>query len=223
MISKVGLIMVCAGSGKRLGYLDKAFVKLDRKPLFLHAFAAFKKFKQIKQVIFVFRENSLKKARTLVKDQRAVFVKGGKHRKDSVFCGLKALDKSIEHVLIHDGARPLVSEKIIRGVLVGLEKYPAVISAIPAQDTVKSIRRGFVSKTLNREEIFLVQTPQGFKKDALLKAYDKYRDKKFTDDSQFIELLGLKVKVSVGSRFNLKITYPEDVILAEAITQSRVR
>src|SRR3989338_7179586 len=139
MISDVGLILVCAGRGKRLGYKDKTFLKLAGIPLFLHAYKAFKDFKQFKQIVFVFRENRIKTAKALVKDSRAVFVKGGKLRKDSVFCGLKTLAKDTKYVLIHDGARPLVSGKIIRDVLNGLKSNPAVISAIPALDTVKAV------------------------------------------------------------------------------------
>ncbi len=217
MIPDVGLIMVCAGRGKRLGYKDKAFLKLKGKPLFLHAFKAFRKFKRIKQIVFVFRESQIRSAQFLVKDSRAFFVKGGKHRKDSVLCGLKSLGKDIKYVLIHDGARPLVSGKIIRGVLAGLKRYPAVIPAVGAGDTVKAANKGFITKTLDRRAIFLAQTPQGFKKDVLLKAFQKFKRKALTDDAQFIERLGRKVKIVEGSRYNIKITYPQDLKLAEAL------
>jgi 2-C-methyl-D-erythritol 4-phosphate cytidylyltransferase len=150
-------------------------------------------------------------------------VRGGEERKDSVYNGLKALSKNINYVLIHDGARPFAKKRIILEMLRALGKYPAVICGIKPKDTVKLLGKNYTQKTLNRQDLFLVQTPQGFKKDLILKGYTKLRAKNVFDDAQVLEFLGIKAKIIEGDIFNIKITYPEDLLLAKTILQTRIR
>jgi 2-C-methyl-D-erythritol 4-phosphate cytidylyltransferase len=124
-------------------------------------------------------------------------------------------------VLIHDGARPFTCRKVILKVIESLKKYPAVICGVKPKDTVKLIEGGYTQKTLNRNELFLVQTPQGFRKDLIFDAYNKLKVKNIFDDAQVLEMIGKKVRVVSSEAFNFKITYPEDVELAKAIIKSR--
>lgn len=215
----VGVVIVCAGRSRRLGRLDKTLLELKGKPLFFYTLNIFKKFKEIKQIVLVLRKKHFKFAKKIIKDRNVTLVEGGKERKDSVYNGLICLEQGINYVLIHDGARPFVSTKIVRDILKELKRYPAVISAIAVSDTLKLTKKSFIKKTLDRKNIYLAQTPQGFKKDLLLKAYKKFRRRKLTDDAQVVELMGRGVKIVKGDVTNIKVTYPEDIRLAEALSK----
>jgi len=202
-------LIVCAGAGKRFG-ADKAVLKINGKPMFAVGARLFSGLPQISQVVLVLRKKHFPLARRLLGD-KVTLVLGGKARRDSVYNGLKALGAEITHVLIHDGARPFVSRRTILKVLAGLKKHPAVICGTIATDTVKSVKNGFITRTLPREEIFLAQTPQGFKKDVILKAFAGQPGQPATDDARLVELLGKKVKIVIANRENIKITYPQDL------------
>ena len=222
MAKRAAVVIVCAGAGRRLGYKDKATLKLEDRPLFCKSIKAFEKIKQIKQIVLVLQKKNFFLARKYTKGKKVSLALGGKERKDSVYNGLSALDKDIEVVLIHDGARPFVSKKVVTRMLSELKSHDAVICGIRAPDTVKLLKGSFVKKTLKREDIFLAQTPQGFRKDLLLSAYRKFGRRNLTDDSQFIELAGKKVKVIEGDSSNFKITYLKDLKLAKAISNERL-
>ncbi|MDD4954426.1 MAG: IspD/TarI family cytidylyltransferase [Candidatus Omnitrophica bacterium] len=169
---KIGAVIVCAGKGKRLG-ADKAAIKLCGAPLFYHTYKLFKGIKEIKQIIIVLRPQNFRLAKTLIKDKRVFLVEGGSRRQDSVFAGLLKLDKSMSHVLIHDGARPFTPRAVIQNVIKNTGKYPAVICAVKPRDTVKEAGGSFVKGTLDRNNIAMIQTPQAFRKDLIIKAYKK--------------------------------------------------
>ena len=211
----LGLVVVCAGKGTRFKK-DKAVLKIFKKPLFYRTLENFLRFLCFRQIVLVLCKKNFPLAKKLIKDKRVLLVEGGLRRRDSVCNGLTALGEDISHVLIHDGARPFVSKKVIQNIIKTLKKYPAVICGLPSQDTLKIVDKSFVKKTISRERVFLIQTPQGFKKALLIKAYNLYKGKA-TDSSQVIEAIGKKVKVIDGCPMNFKITYPKDLVLAEAI------
>jgi 2-C-methyl-D-erythritol 4-phosphate cytidylyltransferase len=211
---KLGLILVCAGKGTRLKK-DKPVLSFNGKPLFYHTYRAFKDIKNIVQIVFVMRNEHIKKAARLVDDVRAWYVEGGEYRRDSVMNGLYALNSDITHVLIHDGARPLVTRKVITNVIFGLKKQDAVICALKARDTLKRVSGDLVEETMRREDVVSVQTPQGFKKDLIIKAYETLSREDFYDDAQLLEKMGKKVLVVDGDTRNIKITYPQDVEFAK--------
>ncbi|MEM7816713.1 MAG: 2-C-methyl-D-erythritol 4-phosphate cytidylyltransferase [Candidatus Aenigmatarchaeota archaeon] len=217
MSFKVGVVIASAGIGERLGKIDKAVLKLNNFPLFYYSFKVFEGIRNIEQIVLVLRRKNFKLAKTIINDSRLCLVEGGKERKDSVYNGLKALREDISYVIIHDGARPFLKRKLVLKVLKGLKKYSAVICAVSSKDTVKLGKKGFVIKTLNRDNIFLVQTPQGFKRELILEAYSKFYNKDIFDDAQLIENFSKKVKIIEGDPLNIKITYPQDIILAKAI------
>lgn len=215
MSFKAAAIIVCAGSGKRLG-ADKPVLKLNNKPLFYHACLKFLKLKAMAQVILVLREDHIKKARKVL-PSKVKIVAGGAHRRDSVCCGLAALDNNITHVLIHDGARPFVAKELILKVLEELKKYPAVICGLNPSDTLKLIDNGIVQGTISRQTVNLIQTPQGFKREVLVDAYKFAKNISVYDCAEAVELMGEEVRIVAGKRENIKITYPEDLVWAKVM------
>jgi 2-C-methyl-D-erythritol 4-phosphate cytidylyltransferase len=134
--------------------------------------------------------------------------------------GLEAIEKPCDIVVIHDGARPFIAPTFIEKGIFLMEMFDAVIPALPVKDTVKVVsKEGFVSKTLERNSLWHVQTPQTFKYELIMKAYRDGMAKKLYgyDDATFIEHLGKKVKVIEGSPYNIKITTPEDLIIAQGL------
>lgn len=211
------LILVGAGKGERLGFsIPKSFVKLEDKELFLYSVEKFYKF--VKKIFLALPEGYIENGKEIIKNKfsKVVIIKGGKKRQDSVLNCLKKIEEGI--VLIHDVARPFVSEDLIKRVIDGAKKYEACIPILNITDTIKEVNGNFVIKTLKREKIFLVQTPQGFKTDIIKKAYFICKREKIVgnDDSFFLEKIGYnKIYCVEGERNNIKITYPEDLIFAE--------
>jgi len=215
-----GVVIVCAGKGKRLG-ADKAAIRLEGKPLFYHAYKLFKDIKEIKQIVIVLRRKNFSLARKIIKDKKVFLVEGGARRQDSVFSGLSRLDKNINYVLIHDGARIFTPKEVIAAVLKNVKKYPAVICAVKSRDTLKKTSGSFVKNTLDRNDVVMVQTPQAFKKNLIMNAYRKFNHRDASDDAQLFEFMKKKVRIVNGSYLNIKITYPYDMILAKAIIKRK--
>ncbi|MCM8786891.1 MAG: 2-C-methyl-D-erythritol 4-phosphate cytidylyltransferase [Candidatus Omnitrophica bacterium] len=221
---KIAVVLVCAGRGKRFSKkIDKVLIKIENEPLFYYTLKKFLNIKYIKQIILVLRKKNFNIAKRLLskfnKNFSIKIVEGGEERQNSVIKGLLALDDDITDVLIHDGARPFVKKKLIRSIIKNLHHFDAVVCGLNAKDTLKLNKNGFVESTLNRENIFYIQTPQGFKKDLIIRAYKNLRNKKVFDDAEAVELLGEKVKIIEGDPSNIKITYPEDIVLAKAIAK----
>jgi 2-C-methyl-D-erythritol 4-phosphate cytidylyltransferase len=149
------------------------------------------------------------------RDRRKVvaMIVGGIERQDSVFNALQVLPPECEWVLIHDGVRPFASTALMEDVWKTAQKTGAAIAALPATDTIKRVRMERVEETLPRDEIWLVQTPQVFRKDIILRAYLAARSQGWsgTDDAFFVERLGLPVAVVPGERSNIKVTTPNDL------------
>jgi 2-C-methyl-D-erythritol 4-phosphate cytidylyltransferase len=143
--------------------------------------------------------------------------RGGTERVDSVRAGLSAVRDDIDIVAIHDGARPLVTGKVIEASLAAARKYGAAVVSVPARDTVKSAPGKFVRSTIPRKDIWLAQTPQVFKKHIVEMAYAKLKTKNVTDDAQAAELAGFKVAIVPGDYSNIKITDKIDLEVAKVL------
>lgn len=212
-------ILAGAGKGRRINYgIPKSFIKIYNKELFLYTVEKFSKYTDY--IYLSLPPKYLKEAENLIKNYKNVYIiKGGKERYNSVFnCLQKIKDDGI--VLIHDVARPFVSEKLIKRVIEGTKKFGACIPVVKIVDTIKEIEGKFVKKTLDREKIYIVQTPQGFEIKLLKLAYEMgLKDKiKGSDDSFFVEKFNLgKIYCVEGERTNIKITFPEDIYYAEFI------
>ncbi|MCM8785419.1 MAG: 2-C-methyl-D-erythritol 4-phosphate cytidylyltransferase [Candidatus Omnitrophica bacterium] len=210
-------ILVGAGKGKRLNCsIPKSFVEIGDKKLFLYSVEKFYKFSD--KIFLTVPKGYVNECKKITKKKfpDLIVVKGGKRRQDSVFSCLKNIYNKEGIVLIHDVARPFVSEDLIKKIIEGTKKYGACIPVLKIIDTVKEVEKNFVKMTLNREKLFIVQTPQGFKLELIKKAYSNVKKITGSDDSFFLEKIGYnKIYCEEGEITNFKITYPIDLIFAE--------
>ena len=219
-------IILAGGAGKRMGAAtNKQFLLIDKKPIIVHTLQIFENCRSIDGIYLVVNQKDL----TLIQEEiletyrfnkLMKLVIGGRLRQDSVRNGLEAIENPCDIVLIHDGARPLIAPSFIEKSISLMEVFDAVIPALPVKDTVKVVsKEGFVSKTLARDALWNIQTPQTFKYDLIMKAYRDGMAKKLHgyDDATFVEHLGKKIKVIEGSPYNIKITTPEDLVIARGI------
>jgi 2-C-methyl-D-erythritol 4-phosphate cytidylyltransferase len=219
-------IVLAGGAGKRMGSsTNKQFLLLDNRPIIVHALQVFEECKPVDGVYLVVNQKDLPVIQEEILETYKFskilkLVIGGRLRQDSVRNGLEAIEDPCDIVIIHDAARPFVSPAFVEKSIFLMEMFDAIIPAIPVRDTIKVIsKEGFVQKTLERDSLWQIQTPQTFKYQLIMKAYREGMAKKLygTDDAAFIEYLGKKVKVIEGSPYNLKITTPEDLVIAKGI------
>ena len=216
-------VLVAAGSSSRMNGEDKIFLDLCSRPVIEHSLSIFMNSGLFLTTILVVSEDAIAKARYLLSDYVAkglILTTGGTRRQDSVFCGLEKIYKA-SVVAIHDGARPCVTEALLKEGLQKVTKTGAAIPVIPVTDTVKSVDRyGRVEKTVPREELKLSQTPQFFSLDLIKKAHKEISDN-VTDDASMIEMMGGEVEVFDGDPQNLKITTFYDIAIAQNILDVR--
>lgn len=214
-----GAVVVAAGAGMRMRGADKLFSLVGGRPLLAHSVAAFESCEEIDRLVLVVSEASLKRGKALVAEQgfkKVVTVcTGGPRRQDSVRCGLAALGPC-DLVAVHDGGRPLLRPAMISRGLEAAREHGAAVPVVPLVDTIKEIdETGAVTRTLDRSRLVAVQTPQAFRYDLLLRAHGEVTGD-VTDDAAMVEALGHSVATFEGSSRNVKITTPEDLLLAEA-------
>lgn len=219
-------IVLAAGKGTRMNSkIQKQFLEVEGKPVIYYSLKCFQESPLIRDIILVTGEKSLSYCKEeIVKRFGFSKVKkvtaGGKERYDSVYAGLCACDNT-DYVLIHDGARPFVTEEILERTCFAVKETGACVVGMPAKDTIKiSDRNKMVESTPAREKVWLVQTPQAFRYSLIKESYESIRCKDMsgiTDDAMIVEQeSGVKVALVHGSYENLKITTPEDLIIAEA-------
>jgi len=219
-------IIVAAGSSKRVGF-DKLFSKLGDRSVLEHALAAFEEAESVGEIIVVCRDP------TLVQDAinraggrkiRAV-VRGGERRQDSVQAGLKELAENSEFVAVHDAARPLITPREIERVFSAARKHGAAVLAAPITDTLKfADANQVVSGSIDRQNVFAMQTPQIFRRASLLEAYERISSNSLivTDEVSAIEHAGGSIVIVPAQDHNLKITYAGDLPIAEFILKQRI-
>ncbi len=217
------LILPCAGSSERFG-ATKQLVQLNGDPLFVHSLLPF--IDLVDQILIPCTPqivddihagisfHPFKNIRTL---------EGGSTRLHSVFNAFQFVDESITKILVHDAARPCISQTIIKQCIDALDKHQAIITATPCTDTLKEGTDGSVTGTIDRRGKFLAQTPQGFIKDLGIPLYKEAIDTgaEVTDDASLFEAAGIPVHVIPGSRANIKVTYPEDLALISALLETK--
>ncbi len=219
------LVIVSAGKGSRMkSDLNKQFLKIGNKEVIAHTIDKFYNNENIDEIIIVIREDEKEFFQENIinkygyKNIKIAF--GGKERQDSVYNGLKELDEKSKIVLIHDGARPFVTNEIIKKSIECAKEYNCAIVGVPVKDTIKIVNeKNDVCDTPNRSTLWSIQTPQVFNYSLIMKAHKKAKDDEYygTDDSMLMEYLGYNVKVVEGSYNNIKITTPEDLKIAEEI------
>ncbi len=221
-------VVPAAGRGLRMGgRRPKQFLELCGKPILDHTLTTLTRVSFLSGIQLVVPEDFVEPVRELVRRGQVEgrfgspgngafpieVAAGGAERQDSVFNGLKLLPKECEWVVIHDGVRPFASLTLFERTWSAAHETGAAIAAIPCTDTVKRVDGLRVVDTLPREAIWLIQTPQIFRKDVLMRAYENAREKGWigTDDASFVERLAISVAVAMGERTNIKVTTPEDL------------
>ncbi len=221
---KIAAVIVAAGLGKRMNSSKpKQFLLLAGKPVLWHTLQRFIKSGIFNEIVLVAGHNSMKYCQQAIikkyKLNQVKLVAGGKERQDSVYQGLKRI-QPCDLVCIHDGVRCLVSPLAIRSSVSAAKKFGAAIAAVPVKETIKAGNdQAFVSKTIDRYNLWSIQTPQSFNYKLIMKAYEQAYQQRFygTDDAMLVERLGKKVKIVPGSYDNLKITTPADLFIAEKL------
>ena len=219
-------IVLAAGQGKRMhSKIQKQFMELDGLPVLCYSLRCFQESPLIRDVILVTGEEYVSWCREEIVEKYGFtkvsnVIAGGKERYDSVYAGLCAC-KDCRYVLIHDGARPFITEEIIERGLEKAKETGACVVGMPSKDTIKlSDAEGYVKETPDRKCVWTIQTPQIFSYALIREAHDSIRKKdmsKITDDAMVIEQeTGVKVALAEGSYQNIKITTPEDLYIAEA-------
>lgn len=225
---KAAAIIAAAGVGTRMkSATPKPYLTLAGKPILAHTLAIFEAVPEIQEITLVVHPRELEQCQERVIEPYGFkkvlrLVPGGKERQDSVYQGLKALmaARAEELVLVHDGVRPLVRPEDIRRVLRAARQHGGAVLGWPAQDTLKRVNaQGEVLETLDRRQIWQIQTPQAFRTELLWRAFVTAYDRGFyaTDEAALVEALPHPVRVIQGAPFNLKITTPADLVVAEAL------
>ena len=223
-------IIVAAGTSRRMQGRDKLWTLLAGRITLARTIDVFHASSLIEQIILVLNASQLATATELCRVEQwskiSAIIPGGLRRQDSVCAGLDALmtiSPDSSWVMIHDGARPLVTPAILEAGLQAAQAHQAAIAAVPVKDTIKVVRDGIVNATLERGQLWAVQTPQVFSFPLIYEAHhSKAAATDVTDDAALLELLGQPVAIFPGDYTNIKITTQEDLLLAEAFLQGRL-
>lgn len=229
---KSSVIIPAGGVGKRFGaQVPKQFVELSGIPILIHTIRIFDTVEDVDSIVVAVHNEWFTHTKEIIKKYNCEKVKeiiiGGQERQDSVFNGLLTETvKQSEIVLVHDAVRPFVSPSLVQKIINETEDFGAVIPGIPPKETVKEkSSKGLVVRTLERNKLSLIQTPQGFWTDIITSAFRKAKEANFqgTDEASLVEFIGYKVTIIDGEDENIKITTPFDLKVAELIMQEKMK
>jgi 2-C-methyl-D-erythritol 4-phosphate cytidylyltransferase len=226
------LLIACAGSGKRMAApVNKLFLEVCHKPVLAWTLLAAERATSIEWLGLIIQPEEQEAMEAILQAQPlskpSVLIGGGATRQESVYRGLLALPSGAKKVLIHDGARCLVTDTLLDRCSQALENASGVVAAIPVKDTIKvvTIATGKIEQTPQREKLWAAQTPQGFDVALLERAHEEAIQKNWevTDDSMLLEQMGHEIGVVLGEESNFKITTPLDLLMAEMILKQRFK
>lgn len=215
-------VIVAAGSSRRMGGENKLLLLLDDAPVLAHTLSAFEKCAAIRDIVLVCREQDILPysdlARAFGISKLRTVTRGGDSRTASVLAGITAAPEDTGLVAVHDGARPLVSEAVITEAVYAAAECGAAAPVVPVKDSIKRIQNGNIAADVPRDTLAAVQTPQVFDRALLTRALQTAarENRTFTDDCAAVEAMGQAVRATHGSYENIKITTPEDILVAEA-------
>ena len=218
-------VIVAAGSSRRMGGENKLLLPLAGAPVLAHTLSAFEKCAAIRDIVLVCREQDILPYTELAKSfgisKLRTVTRGGDSRTASVLAGITAAPEDAALVAVHDGARPLVSEAVITEAVYAAAVCGAAAPVVPVKDSIKRIEDGRIAADVPRDTLAAVQTPQVFSRAVLTRALQAAarENRTFTDDCAAVEAMGQAVRATHGSYENLKITTPEDILVAEALLQ----
>lgn len=227
----VTAIFPAAGASRRMGGgVNKNLLELAGAPILIRTLKTFSQVEHVNFLIVVVAAHEVGQVEELLNSTEGLkswrVTVGGSERQYSIANGLKLLPEDAEIILVHDAARPLISARTINDVIDAAKEFGVAIAAVPSKDTIKVVdAEGFVKHTPPRRELVSVQTPQGFRREILLKAYAQAEAEKFlgTDDASLVERLGERVKVVTSNYDNIKITTPEDLSVAETFLRGEIK
>jgi 2-C-methyl-D-erythritol 4-phosphate cytidylyltransferase len=220
------VIVLAAGQGKRMkAGKNKQFIELEGKPVIIHTLTVFENDPLCTQIKLVINKKEIEIFDNLLAEYSISKVReiviGGKERQDSVYNGLTAM-KETEIVLVHDGARPFIAQNVIHRLVEKAEHEGAAIVGVPVKDTIKRVKPdGMVENTLERTSLWMIQTPQAFQYSILMNAHQQAQKEHYlgTDESSLVERIDIPVHIVEGDYENIKLTTPEDLLIAKVILQ----
>jgi 2-C-methyl-D-erythritol 4-phosphate cytidylyltransferase len=220
--SKLGVVIVAAGTSQRMAGINKLFAPLRGKPLLAWSVDTCQKYSLVQQIVLVLNGKDLARGQKLKKERgwsKVVLCPGGARRQDSVREGLRHM-KDCDLVMIHDGARPFLTLDLIKDGLRMAKETGAAVAAVPVKDTIKlAVDERLIGETLQRDKLWAAQTPQIFSFDMITRAYENLTTE-VTDDAAAVERLGYKVQLYMGDYENIKVTTAEDLALAKIIAEN---
>jgi 2-C-methyl-D-erythritol 4-phosphate cytidylyltransferase len=219
--SKLGVVIVAAGTGQRMAGIDKLFAPLRRKPLLTWSVETCQGYSLVQQIVLVLNDKDLARGQKLREERswsKVTLCLGGARRQDSVRQGLRQI-RDCDLVMIHDGARPFLTLDLIEDGLKIVGEAGAAVAAVPVKDTIKlADSEKLIEETLQRDKLWAAQTPQIFSFDVITRAYENIMAE-VTDDAAAVERLGYKVQLYMGDYENIKVTTTEDLALARIIAK----
>ena len=215
-------VILAAGKGVRLGSkVSKPLIRVGGTEVLMYSLRVLHAHSQVKEIVVVVNEGNFEAIKKLLARYSKVraIVLGGKQRQDSVRLGLAVVGEKADFVLVHDAARPFINKNLLSALIRKAVEVGGAILAVPVKATIKKVMRTYIEETIPRDLLWEAQTPQVFRKSWLLEAYARFRNRKVTDDAALIELLGNRVAVVMGSYGNIKITTPEDFLIARSLVR----
>jgi 2-C-methyl-D-erythritol 4-phosphate cytidylyltransferase len=220
---KIYVLIVAGGRGSRINSsLPKQYLLLDDRTILEHTIEKFENHSLITDILVVIAQNHEKLFNNIF-NRKISYIFGGKERQDSVRLGLQNLvNKNPDYILIHDAARPFITESTITEIIQATAEFGAATAACKIVDTVKEVENSKIITTVPRENLYHVQTPQGFNYQKILDLHNNYQDIYFTDDCQLYEKANLPIRIIETSKENFKITTKNDFILAQKLIRKNV-
>lgn len=227
---KYTVVLPAAGSGKRMkADRNKLLLELSGKPIFIYTLEVFDRDPNCEGMWLAVKEDERELIEAYVERYRIKKVKGyatgGAERQDSVRAGLEMAAGQCEVVLVHDAARPFISPIVIRELVEQANESGAAIAGVPVKDTIKKVRESVITETVNRAELWMIQTPQAFRYKLLMEAAQRAKADGFlgTDEAMLVERMGHPVQIVESTYDNVKMTTPDDLIYGKAILASRLQ
>lgn len=219
-VSAIPVIVVAAGNSSRMGGQNKQTLEIGGMPVIARTLSTLQKSPFVSKIILVTKSDDIFLMQSICNkygiSKISDIVSGGDTRHKSVLCGIERLDSKDQHALIHDGARPFLTDSMINECITALKSFDGCLCAVKVSDTVKAADScALVTKTVDRSSLYLAQTPQGVNVEKYKAASKKGGD--FTDDASVLEAAGYSVKIVNGDKRNIKITTPDDIPIAEAL------
>jgi 2-C-methyl-D-erythritol 4-phosphate cytidylyltransferase len=225
---KYQVMVLAAGQGKRMkAGRNKQFIELEGKPVIIHTLSVFENDPMCEEIKLVINEKEVPLFKELLANYQIAkvseMVLGGKERQDSVYNGLLRMENA-EIVLVHDGARPFIRQEVIHRLVEKAKLEGAAIVGVPVKDTIKKVNSDLlIMETVERAALWMIQTPQAFQYPILQKAHQRAKEEQYlgTDESSLVERIGVPVHMVEGDYVNIKLTTPEDLIVANAILKKQ--